>query len=188
LLAADVQKALDFKQVKREELTNVGLEFNRRSFIGGKYYYLVNHTAKDIDQPIKLNYNGKYAVILDPQTGSVGMAETSSAQNQLNVHVQLKSGEALILKVYDQEKPVVNNWTYLAKPGKSIVANNAWNLHFTAGGPELPSDQKLTKLISWTDFDDAKATAFFWQWRLHVHHKFAGKNSKRICVELGQSS
>jgi hypothetical protein len=160
LLSADLQKALDFKQVKREALTDAGLEFNRRSFDGGKYYYLVNHTAKAIDQQVALNDNGKYAVILDPQTGNSGMAETSSAQNQLNVHVQLKSGEALILKVYDQQKPTTNNWVYLAKPATAISVNNNWTLHFTAGGPELPADQKLNKLISWPDLADPKAISF----------------------------
>lgn len=160
ILSADLQKALDFKQIKREQLTDCGLQFNRRSFNGGKYYYLVNHTAKDIDQQITINYAGKYAMILDPQTGNSGLAESSSAQNQQSVHVQLKSGEALILKIYDQQKPALSNWVYLAKPAKEINVNNNWTLHFTAGGPELPADQKLTKLISWPDLADPKAIAF----------------------------
>ncbi|RYE11826.1 MAG: glycoside hydrolase [Sphingobacteriaceae bacterium] len=160
ILSADLKSALDFKQIKRETLTDSGLEFNRRSFNGGEYYYLVNHTAKAIDQQITLNDAGKYAVILDPQTGSVGLAETSSTQNQLTAHVQLQSGEAVILKVYDQQKPAVDNWVYLSKSSKTITLNNSWNLHFTEGGPELPADQKLTKLISWPDLADPKATAF----------------------------
>lgn len=186
LLASDLQAALDFKQVKREQLTDSGLEFNRRSFNGGKYYYLVNHTAKAIDQQVALNGDGKYAVILDPQTGDAGLAETSSANNQLNVHVQLKSGDALILKVYNQQKPAVSNWVYLSKPGKTITLNNSWDLHFTAGGPELPTDQKLTKLISWTELSDPKLAAFSGSGVYTSTINMPAKTAKEYVLNLGR--
>ena len=55
ILAQDVQKGLAFSKLGRESLTDLGLQFIRRKINNGKYYYIVNHTAKTIDQEVPLN-------------------------------------------------------------------------------------------------------------------------------------
>jgi hypothetical protein len=159
LLAEDVEKALAFRAVKREELTDTGLQFIRRSFNGGKYYYLVNHTAKDIDAQLPVNEAGK-VVLMDPQSGIAGLAATSHSGGQFKVRVQIKSGEAMILKVSDKTPAAITSWTYLNNAGKAIELTNEWSLSFTAGGPELPAAQKLKRLVSWTSLSDPKLQSF----------------------------
>jgi hypothetical protein len=180
-LSAEVQKALTLNGLKREELTDVGLQLIRRNTEKGKYYYLVNHTSKAIDAYIPINEKGTIE-ILNPQDGSTGMAHVKDHK----VRVQLKSGESLFLWVNRTSAPATRNWTYLDKPGKEIPLTNPWNLHFTAGGPELPADQKLNKLVSWTTLSDPKLQAFSGTGVYTSNFNLANKMAKEYLLQLNQ--
>jgi len=154
ILSSDVEKSLQSVAVKREALTDLGLQFIRRKTTTGKYYYLVNHTAKDIDTFLALNEAGS-VLIMDPQSTAVGLAEINNGK----VRVQIKSGESLVLQVGSnvaENKP----WLYLNKAANPIAITKPWKLHFTAGGPEIPADQQLSQLVSWTELSDPKLQAF----------------------------
>lgn len=157
ILSADVEKGLEYLKIEREKLTDTGLKFVRRQFDGGKYYYIVNHTSKEINQNIPLNFIGKQVVLMNPENGDFGIAET---QNN-SVRVQLKSGESLILKISENLDPSVARWKYVEKTGAPIVLNQAWQLSFKEGGPELPAARTLTKLQPWTNFTEDPSTQSF---------------------------
>lgn len=159
LLSANVEKALTYKALKPEELTDTGLQFIRRSFKGGKYYYIVNHTAKDMDADFPLNEKGS-VLIMDPQSGITGLAATSNAGGQFKVRLQIGAGEAMILKVTEKAPATGVSWIYLNKPGKVIGLSNSWALNFSAGGPELPAAQQLDRLVSWTTLSDPRLQDF----------------------------
>ncbi|WP_285058646.1 glycosyl hydrolase [Pedobacter ginsengisoli] len=159
LLASDVKKALEKRAVKREAMTDAGLQFIRRSFAGGKYYYIVNHTAANIDAELPVNVNGS-TLMMDPQSGASGLAATHVENGQMRVRLQMQSGEAMILKITDEPNTGASSWIYLNKPAKQMELDNAWSLNFTAGGPELPAMRKLNKLISWTSLGDPKLRNF----------------------------
>jgi len=159
LLTSDVEKALENRAVKREAMTDVGLQFIRRSFAGGKYYYIVNHTAANIDADLPVNANGS-ALMMDPQSGASGLAATQVKDGQTRVRLQMRPGEAMILKITDKPGIDAASWVYLNKQAKQVELNNTWSLNFTAGGPELPATQNLTKLVSWTSLANPKLQNF----------------------------
>ncbi|WP_207422302.1 glycosyl hydrolase [Desertivirga brevis] len=159
LLSADIQKALETKGIKGEQLTSSGLKFLRRQAGNEKYYYLVNHTEKAIDQVIPLNVSASSVVILDPQTGKAGKAKSSIKDGTTQVRVQLQSGEAWILKTSPSDQGVLD-WLYLDNPAAPIAINGTWNLKFTNGGPALPSEKKLKTLVSWTELQDSAAISY----------------------------
>ncbi|WP_294244530.1 glycosyl hydrolase, partial [uncultured Chryseobacterium sp.] len=109
VLDSDVEKGLEFLQVEREKLTDTGLKFVRRKFDGGKYYYIVNHTPKEINQHIPLNFMGKQVILMNPESGDSGIAETQDH----SVRVQLKSGQSLIVKVSENRDHSVPKWKYI---------------------------------------------------------------------------
>lgn len=185
LLAEDVEKALAFRAVKREELTDTGLQFIRRSFNGGKYYYLVNHTAKDIDTQLPVNESGK-VILMDPQSGISGLAATDNTGGQFKVRVQIRSGEAMILKVLDQTPVSTAAWTYLDHPGKPIALSKEWSLRFTAGGPELPGPQQLKRLVSWTSLPDPKLQSFSGTGVYTSSFVLKEKTAKEYLLQLNQ--
>lgn len=180
LLANDVQKALNAIGINRETLTDSGLQFIRRKTTTGKYYYLVNHTAKDMDTELSLNEEGQ-VLIMDPQSSNVGLA----AVRDKKVRVQLKSGESLFLKV-DQNGTTKTPWVYLNKAAHSINLNQPWDLHFTEGGPELPADQQLAKLVSWTTLSDPKLQAFSGTGVYTSSFNLSSKTAKEYVLNLNQ--
>ncbi len=185
LLAKDIEKALTANGIKREGLTDSGLQFVRRTITGGKYYYLVNHTNKTIDQEVPLNEKGS-VLIMDPQSELVGVGKTTMLNDQIYARLQLKAGEALILKVTPKTQANIANWRYLDRVGKDIELKQPWTLHFTAGGPALPADQKLTKLKSWTDLDDPKLQNFSGTGVYTSTFNIPSKTAKEYLLNLNQ--
>lgn len=157
ILSSDIAKALEYLKIEREKLTDTGLKFVRRQFDGGKYYYIVNHTSKEINQNIPLHYTGKQTVIMNPENGDFGLAEI---QNN-SVRVQLKSGESLIIKASENINSSISKWKYVEKTDFPINLNQNWQLTFKEGGPELPKSRKLKKLEPWTNFSEDIATQSF---------------------------
>jgi alpha-L-rhamnosidase/Glycosyl hydrolases family 2, sugar binding domain len=180
LLADDVQEALNSININRETLTDSGLQFIRRKTTTGKYYYLVNHTAKDIDTELFLNDEGQ-VLIMDPQSSNVGLA----AVRDKKVRVQLKSGEGLFLKV-ERNGTINTPWVYLNKATSTVNLNQPWNLHFTEGGPELPADQQLAKLVSWTTLNDPKLQAFSGTGVYTSSFTLSSKSAKEYVLNLNQ--
>ncbi|RZL62316.1 MAG: glycoside hydrolase, partial [Pedobacter sp.] len=185
LLANDVQKALKYKTINREELTDSGLQFIRRKIDGGKYYYIVNHTAKAIDSYIPVNEKGS-VILMDPLNGAFGLADTKLEDGKLKVRLQLKSGESIILKIAKGPKPIPQLWAYLNKEANQIEFTNPWNLQFSNGGPEIPADQKLAKLISWTDLADPKLQSFSGTGTYTTTFNIPSKNAKEYILNLNQ--
>jgi len=185
LLSSDIQKALHFKGIEAEKLTGTGLKFLRRQVGNEKYYYLVNHTANAIDTNIPLNVKANAVIILDPQTGNAGLAESTQTGDVTNVKVQLLSGEALILKTTN----AANNlsvWNYLDKALSPIEVKGNWNLHFTDGGPVVPKDKKLSQLISWTEMGDSAAIAYSGRAEYSITFKMPKLKGDEYILDLGQ--
>ncbi|SDR15603.1 Glycosyl hydrolases family 2, sugar binding domain [Chryseobacterium soldanellicola] len=157
VLSSDVEKGLEYLKIQREKLTDTGLKFIRRQFDGGKYYYIVNHTSKEINQFVPINYTGKQTTIMNPENGDFGVAEM---QNN-SVRIQLKSGESLILKNSEAVESSISKWKYTEKADAPIILDQAWQLSFKEGGPELPKSRNLKKLEPWTNFSDDPATQSF---------------------------
>lgn len=160
LVAADLQRALAFAGIRREALVDTGLQFIRRQIPGGRYYYLVNHSAQAVSQEIPLSIHAEAVTILDPQTGASGLATITTAHDTTQVRVQLQPGEALILRTSDHSVADRHPWRYLDSPQPDFTPVGDWALHFTQGGPALPADQTLHELVSWTALPDPAATDF----------------------------
>ncbi len=157
VLSSDVVKALEYLKIEREKLTDTGLKFVRRQFDGGKYYYIVNHTSKEINQNIPLNFIGKQVTLMNPENGDYGLAETRNS----SVRIQLKSGESLIIRSAEDIYTSIRNWYYTEKTDTPIVLDQPWQLAFREGGPELPESRTIKKPEPWTNFTDDFSTQRF---------------------------
>ena len=157
ILNSEVENALDYLKIEREKLTDTGLKFVRRTFDGGKFYYIVNHTSKEINQNIPLNFIGRQVTLMNPENGDFGAAQKEKNE----VRVQLKSGESIIIKSSESVDKAIPEWKYIEKTNAPIVLNEDWSLSFKTGGPELPKTRTLEHLQPWTDFvEDASTQSF----------------------------
>lgn len=187
ILAENVQKALEQNGIVRETLTDAGLKFIRRISGNGKYYYLVNHTAKDINTTIPVNMEANSVVILDPQSGDSGTATISPMKNQTAVKIQIKAGEALILQASDQQSSELSAWKYIENKSAPIDIKGKWTLRFTEGGPEIPSTQKLDKLVSWSGLSE-QAEAFSGTGEYTISFDLSQKTADEYILDLGKVS
>jgi len=184
ILAEDLQLALKMKDIYPETLVESGLKFIRRDVDGDKYYFLVNHTSDMIDSWLMLNTEGKMVMMMDPLSGRKGIADASPINHKIQVRVKLKSGESVILRTYNtmvKDK----NWIYqgLEKPQKKI--SGTWNLKFIQGGPEIPKEQNLKELVSWTELDDTSARKFSGTAIYHLSFSLVEKDRYDYVLRLG---
>ncbi|KOS08228.1 glycoside hydrolase [Flavobacterium akiainvivens] len=160
ILANELQKALAYAKVQREVLADTGLKFIKRKIDGGKYYYIVNHNEKAFNGNVNLASGAKSVVLLDPQTGEVGSVGFTSGATT-TFRLQLQPGESVFVKLSDAKDTATPKWRYVEKEEQPIVLNNSWKLHFTEGGPSLPSDKIMKAPQPWTGFTDDAATQSF---------------------------
>lgn len=149
--AASVSKAL----VNEKELSVI----KRR--IGNKaIYFVTNRTGQPIDKWITLSDPAKAAGLFDPMTGEKGMADFSVTDNGLaQVRVRLDSFESVIVTALD------NRLKEGVFPYKNLVdqpteLTGTWKVKFLEGGPQLPQPVELSKLESWTGFQDEVTKSF----------------------------
>ena len=185
-LSNDSQIALQMAGINREELVDKGLKFIRRAVNEGKYYYIVNHSANAVNTRLPIRFVANTVTIMNPQTGIIGIANISRKHNSTDVQVQLKSGEAIILKA-SVNKGTGKLWKYAELTGNPIELNGEWTLHFTKGGPQLPADKRMTTLQPWTMFSDDSTTQSFSGTAVYnTTFNLPSKNAADYLLQLGK--
>jgi hypothetical protein len=160
ILSDNIHNALTSAGFPGERITATGLKFTRRALRDGKYYYLVNHTPQTIDRMVPLNTKALSVLALDPQSGKYGKVQTEPDGDRIAVRVQLKPGESLFLRTFNNRKYEGNAWAYHEKEGEPVEIQGTWKLEFVSGGPELPGPQEMGKPVPWTDLSDPSALTF----------------------------
>ena len=151
IVSNELPGALVSLGLKREKLTDLGLKFIRRSLGEDKYYFLVNHTSKKVSEMVSFATEGKAAILMDPEQGTVGLAKIQSGKEETKVAISLSPGQSIIVHVLKElPKEELLSWNYEVSSPAIIEMDNAWQLTFKNGGPILPSDQLLEKLMPWT--------------------------------------
>ncbi len=100
--------------------------------------------------------------------------------------MQLRPGESLILRTYAGKVPGTSKWKYVEKYESPIKVQGEWSLHFTEGGPDMPSDQKLQQLVSWTELPDAKAISFSGTGVYNLNFVLPSKDAGEYLLDLGK--
>lgn len=153
IIADNVEEALQYLQINGETLPLLGLKFICRKIKDGKYYYIVNHTNKNIDTLINLQYKAAGVQILDPQSGKTGGAPFKIFQNTTQVYLSLQPGESIFILLSDTAVNTMH-WHYYSNQYKRIDFTNSWTLKFKEGGPALTADTVLSHPMLWTTFKD----------------------------------
>lgn len=141
--------ALNAMERYPETLVGTGLKFIRRDVEGNKIYYIVNHTAKAVEEFIPLQIKTDQVTIYDPLTQKHGKAAIKNKGATTLVKVNIPSGKSLFLKTGDVSN--IPEWAYYEKLGGPVQITCEWKLSFLKGGPTLPEPTTLTSLGSWTD-------------------------------------
>ena len=158
-------------EIACEPMVESGLSFVRRSFEGGWYYFIANRTPANFDGWINLGRPALSVAALNPLTSSSGILKSRETVrivsygdkpfvSPIDVHLQLKAGESVILRAFADKKVEGPAWNYWQTNGQPVEITGQWNVKFILGGPTLPADFQTAKLASWTTFPDTNTQAF----------------------------
>ena len=158
----DLEMMLKIAQVPREEASDFGVRFVRRSHAEGYHYFFANRSDKAVDGWVTLGRNAQSAVILDPRfddhSGVAMLRKDTTGFTQ--VYLQLLPGESCILRTFTDKTVTGPAWPYLAKNGEPQNISGTWKVNFVEGGPELPKSFETATPGSWTTQDDPETKRF----------------------------
>jgi hypothetical protein len=145
--------------IGRESLVDHGLEFARRRSEQGRFYFISNTSAADVDRWVPIGLVAPHLVVHDPMRGSVRAALTRpSATGGREVRLTVPAGESLLLSgsAVAAREPA----RHVSASGAAIPIDGPWTVSFVAGGPTLPAPQTLARPASWTTLGGDAVRAF----------------------------
>ncbi|MGH9883576.1 MAG: glycosyl hydrolase [Pyrinomonadaceae bacterium] len=186
LLGGDLDKLLTRAGVERETMIDEDLQFVRRSYAGGHYYFIVNWSEKQKDGWVPLQRNDRTVAIFDPMREQRGYAKVrTSAAGKREVYLQLEPGESCVLQTFSAELSGTP-YPYFQPAGAPQEIAGPWTVRFIAGGPQLPPEVKTTRLVSWTDFAGAEVKRFSGTAKYTITLQKPADDSVGWWLDLGQ--
>lgn len=187
-LVGDLEDALATAGVARESLTDhPGLMFIRRSFDGGRHYFIANRGTQAVDGWIRLATPSKAVVALDPLTGRAGWAASrAAAEKATEVFVQLPPGASLMLRLLPAPAGPGPRWDYFRPTGQPLPLAGTWQVNFLEGGPSMPPATQTDRLVSWTEFGGEAAQAFAGAARYTLRFAAPAQTAQGWHLDLGK--
>lgn len=150
LVGENLEEMMVFAKVYRETMTDIGLQFVRKTYAKGNYYFVNNKTPKAFDGWVKLSVSAQSAALYNPMTETLGMAKYNAKTNE--IYLQLAAGESCIIETY--KTPVSGaSYAYFKPKGEAQELTGTWKISFLEGGPELPKTVETKSLGSWTKLE-----------------------------------
>ena len=161
---AHVMYGIDEKEMARvakpEPMkTQLGLKAIRRKNANGYHYFIANLTPENINACVPLAVDFKGARWFNPLNGDISLVDYEGG----NVAISLRSGESMILQVYDNSmggpmpKPV-STCLHQAKPPvyprEQITLDGPWTLSFIDEAPKVVKSFPLDTLQTWENLDE----------------------------------
>ncbi len=187
LVGQNIEKLLATAGVQREPIVDRGVQFIRRRHNLGHHYFLTNAGSQPLDDWVAPAVDFTTAALLDPMTGTTGLAETRQpAENQRQLRLQLQPGQSVIVRTFGRplEGPT---WRYRELTGRPVEIRGTWSVEFISGGPSLPDSFKTDSLDSWTNLGGAEAQRFAGTTRYSVSFD-APRDGKAYLLDLGRVS
>ncbi|HEX6068952.1 MAG TPA: glycosyl hydrolase, partial [Longimicrobiaceae bacterium] len=160
LVGGELAELLAHAGVRREALTDRGLEFIRRRHDDGTTYFIANWSEEALDGWVPLEVSAAAAALYDPMMERSGYARVRPAQDgRSEVYLQMEPGETRIVRTYDAPRTGAA-WPYAQPAGAAFALEGEWELRFVEGGPELPAPVRTRRLGSWTELEGEAVKRF----------------------------
>lgn len=158
IIGSDYKKTLSETGTKAEEMkTLYGLQFIRRSNAEGHHYFVTNLQKRDVDGWSTLNVPETSAMLFNPMNGEKGKADYRNADGKLQVRLQLKSGESIIIQTFNKNIEDEPAWSYPEEQPYSLSLDHGWKLKFKNSTPAINGEFMIDTPTSWTELEEANA-------------------------------
>lgn len=179
------------RAAKSEEMkTRLRLKVIRRKNEKGYHYFIVNLTNKDIEAWCAPSVSYQQAMWFDPMTGRRFQVERKGD----SLHIDLKSGESLILETFDKVTPQLQLTLHSLPTRKTrpvmeqgISLCNDWTLRFKDSSPSYPRKLHLAHLQTWEGINDTLRTLMgtgIYECQFKLNKTFL-KGKKDWMIDLG---
>jgi hypothetical protein len=187
LLRGNAEPALSAAGVMRETMTDLGLQFVRRTHPEGFHYFVVNFSDKAFDGWITLGVGAQSVVLMNPYfENKTGLAATrKTTEGKTEVYLQLEAGQSCILRTFTSKTVDGPAWVYWKETPLTPSAWS-WKIEFVDGGPVLPKPYETSKLSSWTTWPDTEVRRFAGTARYTTQFALAGDKADGWLLDLGQ--
>ncbi len=189
LLGDDLSALLSAAAIRREPMADKELQFVRRQYAGGSYYFISNAGNNAFSGDVLLQTKSRSVVLFDAMQERKGLAKIKNAgETSTAVYLDLQPGESIIVQtsVASVSGPL---FPYTAAKGEAQTITGNWKIDFVSGGPELPAAVHLKTLGSWTDIpgNDAVKT-FSGTAKYSIHFRKPSGNFPAWQLNLGEVS
>jgi len=186
IIGEDAAQLLTYEKVRREAMTDKGLQFTRRQNQQGVEYFLKNMSNKKIDGWFPLSGEPVSVALYDPMNLTKGLAQIrKSSQGATEIYLQLDLGETCVL----QTSAMLQNgnpYPYCKPSDQLIAIDGQWTVDFIKGGPALPVSVKQNQLKSWTDFEGKEVKSFSGTAKYTISFPIPAGNFSSYMLDLGQ--
>ena len=189
VLVGEVEPLLTGAGVRREPLVDQdGLYYIRRSFAGGRQYFIANRSELPVNGWLPLAMAAKSVVLMDAMTGRTGLGAVRNNPAGSEVFLRLEPGQSIMVRTFERAAVGGPAWTYVdGEHQQSVPISGEWKAEFISGGPERPGNFTTTKLESWTELGGDGAKRFAGTARYSIRFDApAGSSEKLWSLDLGK--
>jgi len=188
ILGNDLKELLRAAAVRKEPMTEQGLQFNRRkSSTGGGIYFIANRSGKKTANWVTLQTKANAAVLYNPMTGQAGVAQyRRTADGFIEVYLPMNVDESVIVTTAYGKSVSGNLYPYITSTAAATEIAGSWQLNFTDGGPVLPEKATLNVLQPWTDLADNSYKIFSGTAIYSTSFKKPAGNARQYLLDLGK--
>jgi hypothetical protein len=188
LMDDDLQALLSAAKIRRESMVDKGLQYVRRQYKGGHYYFVSNPGASAFSGQVMLQSKSTSVIMFNPMLETAGLARTTAtAEGKPVVQLDLQPGESVILQAGDSP---VKGPVFLSTKlkGAARPVTGEWKINFISGGPVLPPAAVLKTLGSWTDLPNDEVKRFSGTAEYSIEFSKPAGNTPAWQLDLGQLS
>jgi hypothetical protein len=179
----DYAEALSYTGITSEEMiTKYGLHTIRRSNDTGHHYFISALHDKTTDAWVKLAVSAKSAMIFDPVSGRKGKAKLRQNQGDTEVYLQMRPGNSLILKTFENSDVNVEDWIYFVEIKELLEINQGWELRFDSS--EIKEKFSMDKPVYWTDLNRRELDDFAGTGTYSVNFQLNKKTGSHYLLQL----
>lgn len=154
IVGDNLEELLQYTACSKESMVEKGIQFTRRKYASGKYYFLVNNSEQEIRDWISIGDRPVSVVLFDPMIEKKGLTVTRSVANgKTEIYLQLKPGESVIIQTSYKEI-TGSPFLYFKPNGNKTEIKSKWTVKFEDNGDTKIDPATIEKLVSWTDMGD----------------------------------
>ncbi|MCP9769021.1 glycoside hydrolase [Lacihabitans sp. LS3-19] len=160
--------------IKKESLSQTGLQFLRKKTSDETIYFLANQNTKFNVGNIEFNTTAKNVYLFDAISGVKNKIDFVIKNNKTLINIYLPSGKSTFF-IFSNKAENLEKTDFMEFKNRKQISGN-WTLTFKEGEPFMPHNQSYTELKSWTETVDTLA------------HYFSGIGEYTTTFELGKDA